>query len=116
MNDNLNRTALGVMAGGLNSNATSGTASQAHQSQQSFIGTAQGGLSSTGGSIGGMQNCGSLGWWPYQQSPYTYTYYFPFVPYQAPKPTVAEVIALYKKEFGKDWKRMFAQTVRVEAR
>jgi hypothetical protein len=55
----------------------------------------------------GSVNCG----YPYQNQWY-YSY-----PYYVTTPSnLEEVIASYKKHFGKDWKKVFAQTVKVETR
>lgn len=103
----LNRTAS-------NSNSLTATSAATLQGFQSnHSGLQLQGLG--GGASSSLNNCGSIGWYPYQQ-PYTYYYYVPSCAPAPLKPTAAELIALYKKEFGKDWKRMFAQTVKVEAR
>ena len=79
---------------------------QQGQNYAGYAGSAQQ-LTATGGQLNS--------WYPYQQ-PYTYYYYVPSYAPASVKPTAAELIALYKKEFGKDWKRIYAATVRIEAR
>ena len=51
---------------------------------------------------------GTLDWWPY--SGYTW-YNWPIV---SASQEAEKLIAVYRKEFGKDWKRMYEKTVRLE--
>jgi hypothetical protein len=87
---------------------------------QSGLGSASAGSGMLGGQQAQLQQAGlsssvtNCGWYPYQTTP-SYAYYW-YPVGNAPKPTVTELIATYKKEFGKDWKQIFAQTVKVEAR
>ena len=55
------------------------------------------------------QTCttGTLNWWPYGGTWYNW-------PPVSASQEAEKLIAVYKREFGKDWKRMYEKTVRLE--